>query len=110
MNEIQEIMKQQNEKVNQTDETFGNVKVELTSRLQVSGQLQSRQGSWTVRVRVIDVVQNLSAIAEENAAATQETSASVTEVSAIVDNISQSAGDLKQIADELKQSIDIFKL
>lgn len=31
------------------------------------------------RVDVVDVVQNLTAIAEENAAATQETSASATE-------------------------------
>lgn len=111
MNEIQEIMKQQNEKVNQTDETFGNVKVgidqSITSIRAIAEQTRKLDSA---RVRVIDVVQNLSAIAEENAAATQETSASVTEVSAIVDNISQSAGDLKQIADELKQSIDIFKL
>lgn len=111
MNEIQEIMKQQNEKVNQTDETFGEVKTGIDQSI-ASIQAIAKQTRQLdeARVKVIDVVQNLSAIAEENAASTEETSASVTEVSAIVDNISENAGGLRRIADELKKSVAIFKL
>ncbi|CDD47378.1 methyl-accepting chemotaxis sensory transducer [Firmicutes bacterium CAG:534] len=60
------------------------------------------------RVKVVDVVQNLTAIAEENAASTEETSASASEVGAIMENISDNAKQLNVIADELKESISQF--
>ena len=59
---------------------------------------------------VVDIVQNLTAIAEENAASTEETSASVTEVTAIVNNISEKAAELKAIADDLDQNMQQFKI
>ena len=62
------------------------------------------------RINVVDVVQNLTAIAEENAASTEETSASVTEVSTIVYSISENANKLKEIAERLEQSMSIFKI
>ncbi len=62
------------------------------------------------RVRVVDVVQNLTAIAEENAASTQETSASITQVSNTVYGISEQSQQLKQIADELEDVMRIFRL
>ena len=60
------------------------------------------------RVMVVDVVQNLTAIAEENAASTEETSASASEVGAIMGTISDNAQQLNTIADELKNSIKQF--
>ena len=60
------------------------------------------------RVRVVDVVQNLRAIAEENAASTQETSASVEEVGAIMETINDNARQLHSIADELNCSVKKF--
>lgn len=51
------------------------------------------------------MVQNLSAIAEENAASSQETSASVAEVGNIVIDISENAAQLKDIAQGLEQSV-----
>ena len=62
------------------------------------------------RSRVIDVVQSLTAIAEENAASTEETSASVTEVSAIVTGISEKSEELKNVAKDLEKSMSIFKM
>ena len=62
------------------------------------------------RIRVLDLVQNLSAIAEENAASSQETSASVTQVSEIITDISGNADRLRNIAVELEDAVSVFKL
>ena len=55
-------------------------------------------------------MQNLSAIAEENAASSQETSASVTQVSEIITDISGNADSLRNIAVELEDAVSVFKL
>lgn len=111
MNEIQEIMVVQNEKVNQTDSRFSKVKEGIEeSNVGIHAIEEQTNKLNKARIKVIDGVQNLSAIAEENAAATQETSASVTEASEIVNSITSSAGDLRAIADELKKSIELFRL
>ncbi len=64
----------------------------------------------TARINVVEVVQNLTAIAEENAATTQETSASTVEVSATMQNMTEQTEKLKEIADQLEQSMVSFKL
>lgn len=57
------------------------------------------------RVKVVDIVQSLTAIADENAASTQETLASVAEVTTSISNISDQATSLKEVADKLDKSI-----
>ena len=111
MNEIQEIIKEQNLKVSQTDQTFSKVKAGIEDSI-ASIQLiaEKTHGLDEARIKIVDGVQNLSAIAEENAASTEETSASVTEVTTIFDDISESADGLRIIADDLKLSIEQFKL
>jgi methyl-accepting chemotaxis protein len=57
---------------------------------------------------VVDVVQSLTAIAQQNAAGAEETSASVTEVTNIVGGVAQSATELKEVAVGLRESISVF--
>ena len=64
----------------------------------------------TARVIVVDVVQNLTAIAEETAAATEEPSASATEVNNIIGNISDKAKDVRSIAENLHDTVEMFKI
>lgn len=110
MNEIKEIMVVQNKKVSQTDSRFSEVKAGIEQSIVGIKAIEKQTNRLDeARIKVIDGVQNLSAIAEENAAASEETSASVTEASEIVINISHSADDLRNIADELKESIQLFK-
>ena len=104
-------MKKQSRKGNQSEETFGEVKMGIDQSIDSIKAIADRTTRLDEsRARIIDGVQNLSAIAQENAASTEETSASVTEVSSIVEDISTSAAQLRTIADELKQSIDLFRL
>ncbi|TCL60670.1 methyl-accepting chemotaxis protein [Kineothrix alysoides] len=111
MNEIKEIMKEQNIKVTRTDDNFDEVKAGISqSMLSIKAIADQTKKLDEARVKVIDGVQNLTAIAQENAASTEETSASVMEVGSIVENIAASAGGLEKIADELKESIGTFRL
>ena len=67
-------------------------------------------GMDEARVRVVDLVQSLSAIAEQNAASSQETSASVTQVTEIVADISNSADKLKSISAQMEDIVSVFKV
>ena len=64
----------------------------------------------STRISVVDSVQNLTSLAEENAAGTEETSASVTEVGEHMSRIAQTAGELRQIADGLQKEMEVFLL
>lgn len=62
------------------------------------------------RAGVVDVVQSLSAIAEENAASAEETSASASEVGSIMEDVSQNANMLDEIAVKLNENVKRFKI
>jgi methyl-accepting chemotaxis protein len=109
MDEVQKIMEEQSEKVGQTVEMFNQVKEGIdTSITGIANIAEKTKKLDDARVNVVDVVQNLTAIAEENAASTEETSASVTEVTNIVYNISKDANDLDEIAIKLQEQIRLF--
>ena len=55
-------------------------------------------------------MENLAAIAEENAASTEETSASMTSLTGIVDECLVATEQLVQLAVELDESVRVFKL
>ncbi len=61
-------------------------------------------------IEIIAVIQNLSAIAEENAASTEEASTSVDTQTQSIDNISSASGNLAEIASELQNEVANFKL
>ena len=111
MDEVKEIMNQQSDNVEKTEEIFTRVKNGIDSSIQdINAISEDTRQMDSARVNVVDVVQNLTAIAEENAASTEQTSASVTEVSSIVYDISENAEKLKSIADELEKDMKIFKV
>ncbi|MDD6572408.1 MAG: methyl-accepting chemotaxis protein [Thermoflexaceae bacterium] len=110
MQYVKEIMDKQSQHVAETDHKFEQVMKGLDTAIdEVEVIRQHTEKMDKARVSVVDVLQNLSAIAEENAASTQETSASVSEVSAIVSEISDCSNNLKQIADNINQDISVFK-
>lgn len=110
MRYVKEIMDKQSQNVAETDDKFEQVLNGIDNSIKAVEVILQHTGTMDkARVNVIDVLQNLSAIAEENAASTEETSASVSEVSAIVTEISECSNSLKQIADTINQDIAIFK-
>lgn len=59
---------------------------------------------------IIDVIQNLSALSEENAAGTEEASASVEEQTASMLQIAEASEELAKLAEEMQKSIIKFKV
>lgn len=111
MNMVKEIIGQQNSNVERTNEVFDKVKEGIDSSVTGVEMIADRTKKMEEsRITVVDVVQNLTAIAEENAASTEETSASVTEVSTIVTDISGNSKKLEEIANSLEENMKIFKL
>lgn len=111
MQEVQGVMELQSDKMVKTDAVFqqvnGGVEDALKGILHITDRTENLDDS---RSRVVDVVQNLSAIAQENAAGSQETSASVMEMGGILKNISKNATSLKDIAYQLDQSVRKIKI
>ena len=111
MNEVKEIMEQQNENVTNTGTQVTQLLSDVDESLIMIGDVTEKTNKVNdVRSGVVDTVQNLSAIAQENAASTQETSASVTEISGIITEIAGNAAELKGISNRMDDSMSMFEM
>ena len=111
MNNVREIMAKQNENVQRTDEAFQIVKDGIDRSMDGVKYIADKTSKLDeARVNVVDIVQNLTAIAEENAAGTQETSASATEFGNMIGDIENETQGLKSAANVIEESVGIFKL
>lgn len=110
MDDVKSVIIKQSDNVEKTSKAFKDVKVGIDNSIQSVSTITAKTKQLdAARVKVVDVVQNLSAIAEENAASSEETSASATEMSAIMGNIAQNAKDLDSVAERLTDDISKFK-
>lgn len=110
MDAVRDIIAEQSANVEKTGTGFADVKNGIDVSLEGVEMISRSMGKLDeARIRVVDVVQNLTAIAEENAASTEETSASVTEVTATIENMADQAAGLKETVDKLNQSIKVFQ-
>lgn len=101
----------QEQKVRETDQIFREVIEGVEESIAGINVIATKTEKMDeAKNNVVDVIQSLTAVAQENAAGTEETSASVTEVSAIVNNISSDAATLKQIVDDMDTQMKAFKL
>lgn len=111
MTEVKSIMEKQTEKVNNTDsqvkQVLQEVEKSITAIEEVTVNAEKINGT---RSSVIDGVQNLSAIAEENAASTEETSASAAEAGNIIGEIENKSKELKEISSQMERSMAIFEI
>lgn len=111
MKEVNSVVDKQNENVNLTEQAFESVKQGIDRCMNEIDIIADRtQKLDRSRVNVVDVVQNLTAIAEENAASTENTSASVTEVKTVIDDVAKNAEDLTEIANRLDESVCLFQM
>ena len=61
------------------------------------------------KIALVEIVQDLSAISEENAASSEQTNASMQELNATFSIIDESARRLQNLAMDLEESISYFK-
>lgn len=62
------------------------------------------------KIEIVDVMENLSAISEENAAGTEQASASVQQQSSSMQEISESSDELAKLAEEMQSIVSRFKI
>ncbi len=111
MDEVRQIMEEQSEDVRKTQEAFEGVRTGIDQTTTGMGDISQKTTDLdNARVSVVDVVQNLTAIAEENAASTQQTSASANEFSSLVGEIKDETVTLKDIANSIDKSVGQFRI
>lgn len=109
--QVRDIMNEQSEKMEKTDSMFRQVNTGVDHAMDSVNTITEKTELLNQsREKIIDVVQNLSAIAEENAASSQETSASITQVNTVVTDISDNASGLKDIAYHLENDVKRVQL
>lgn len=111
MNEVQQNVKEQEEKLNDTKNKINQVSEGIKQCNTNTENINKQAGECnTSRVVVMDVIQNLSALSEENAAATEETTASMEELTATVHVVSEASQKMQEIANTLNNEVKFFKL
>ncbi|WP_310602396.1 methyl-accepting chemotaxis protein [Anaerosporobacter sp.] len=111
MNEVQGHVKEQEEKLEDTK-----IKIVQVSK----GIKQCNQNAEAInrqakecnasRVVVMDVIQNLSAMSQENAAATEETTASMEELAATIHVVSEASQKMQELSTTLSKEVKFFKM
>ncbi|MBQ3496945.1 MAG: methyl-accepting chemotaxis protein, partial [Oscillospiraceae bacterium] len=111
MKRVREIIGRQTEYIVTTGSAFEKIRKGVEETLGGMENISQKTGEMdSARQNVVGVVNNLSAIAEENAAATEQSATSVSEVSAIVEDIASKADELNAIAEQLESQISVFRL
>ncbi|MBD5136714.1 MAG: methyl-accepting chemotaxis protein [Lachnospiraceae bacterium] len=111
MEEVKDRLKKQQEKLDATRSQFENVNNGIISSREETAEINEEAKTCDAsRKTVVDIIQDLSAISEENAAATQETTASMQELNSTINLLADAAGKLKELAISLSKSIEFFKL
>ena len=111
MQVVKENMDTQSGMLVETDKMFETFNSGVQASIQSVGNIAERTDSLDAsRVKVVDIVQSLSAIAEENAASSEETSASVTQVGEVIIDISENANHLKSISGQLEDAVQMFRI
>lgn len=111
MSDVKVVIEKQDENVTLTERAFEDVKDGIAQSIEGIRAIARRTKELDeTRVKVVDVVQSLTSIAEENAASTEETSASATEMGAIMESIDDNARSLSVVADQLHETISKFKV
>lgn len=110
MQEAEGLISEQQERLTDTLERFHDVSVGINDSEEETGQISnSVQACDTARNAVVDVITNLSALSEENAASTQETNASMQELNATLNLVAEEASKLQNISVQLDEQMAFFK-
>ncbi len=98
-------------KLNATKDSFADVSDGIAVSRRETAVIENNAGSCDeARKQINDVVSNLSAISEENAASAQQTTASMQELTATINMLAETANGLMKISDKLSEEMRFFKV
>ncbi|MBQ1688153.1 MAG: cache domain-containing protein [Lachnospiraceae bacterium] len=111
MEEMKVIIEQQQEKLKETQEKYKVVNEGIMTTLNRTSDIHKMADECDQeRVGVMDIIQSLSAVAEENAAGVEETTASMNEVNDKVNQISNNSTSLQELAENLNKEVSVFRV
>ncbi len=109
INEVTQLIESQKADIDSTGNMFGNVSegIDYTKDavVDVLGQAESCEQSGET---IVDLMTNLSAISEENAASAETTASSMSELNRETARLAETSGELKKLADTLKEDLEFF--
>jgi methyl-accepting chemotaxis protein len=107
----EDVIKAQNEAVNNTIETFKSIAeaMEILSK-QLEAIKNDANDMNAFKTEAITAIQNISAVSEETAASTQEANASAEEQLANIEQLANFAEELGEYAKKMNESISAFKI
>ncbi len=111
INDVTLMIEDQKRKVDETKEKFATV----SDGIKVTGEemqdvLKQADTCSKLGIHVVDLMMNLSAIAEENAASTEQTNMSMNNLNDATVALAQTAQELKHLSDTLYQDLSFFDL
>lgn len=111
MDEVNEIVTKQRNKLEETKLKFKLVTDGVQStRVETENIEMQASACNESREQVMGVIENLSAISEENAASTEETNSSMEELSANLMVLAEEAKNLHNLSVELEENMEFFKI
>lgn len=111
MESASRIVDSQIESVSVTGDKYGSISESMEKSQRVIRILNNSSKTLSdKKVEILDVIQNLSAIAQENAASTEEASASTEQQSSNMENMATTSEELATVAQELMDSVSRFKI
>ena len=111
MDTLRDNITTQQAKMLDTIEKFTSVREGIVSSTDSTSKIHTQASECdTSRVSVVDIIQDLSALSEENAASTEETTASMQELNATINILSNAATKLQDLAVSLENDMKFFKM
>lgn len=97
--------------VSETNNIFNQISGSIKEILEkIEDIKECNKGMIIKKDEIVDVIGNISAVAQETSAATEEVSASTEEQLASIEEVTVYARDLSELADKLQKSVERFKL
>jgi len=111
MNEVKKIIDLQSTSVKLTSNKFEGIAEALEEMQEIINVINASSKEMVdEKNKILQILENLSAISEENAASSEEASASVEEQTAAIEQIANASEELSKIAEELNKELSIFTI
>ncbi|MDO4720409.1 MAG: methyl-accepting chemotaxis protein [Peptostreptococcaceae bacterium] len=105
------MIQSQTQGVYRTEERFAGIADSVARTREIVGKLEKTTKILQERKsEVVDIMQNLSAIAEENAASTQQVSATIAEQTASIGQMAHASESLAEVAMSMREQVERFKI
>ncbi len=108
---VKDAVAEQEERICETKSIFGNVRESVNNSLEgISGIRDKSTELNGMREKLVEIIEDLSAVSEQNAASTEQTTAAAQELASMMTELATSANKLSELADQLENAISVFKV